>query len=79
MNNSIQQSYGQEADAWLDTIYKAFKATTTEEKIKVLEEMMGPKKSNYYAVGGQVTAEMKLGSLEYEFLESRRKITLELA
>lgn len=71
-----QKSYGREADEFLAEQYKSFGATTTQEKIKVLEEKFLGTESNFYAFGGSLTDEMRLGCLEYDFLEQMGKITV---
>ena len=77
MNASQTKSYGAEGDAFLADFYGAEKDTA--KKIIMLERRLGQPPSNYYAFGGSLTPEMKLGCLEYEFLEQNGKITLELA
>jgi hypothetical protein len=72
-----KKSFGEKADAYLHDFYKSCGADTTPQKITVLELKLG--KSNFYAYGGKVTDEMKLGSLEYDFLEQRGLIKLEYA
>jgi hypothetical protein len=71
------KSYGQEGDAFLAEFYGEVK--DTPQKIIMLERGLGEPPSNYYAFGGSLTDEMKLGCLEYEFLERNNKIVLELA
>ena len=71
------KSYGREADIFLAEFYGG--EEDTAKKITMLERRLGQPPSNYYAFGGTVTDEIKLGCLEYEFLEQNNKITLELA
>ena len=73
------KSYGAEADTFLAEFYKSFEADTTQKKIALLESKFLGADSNFYAFGGDLTDEMKLGCLEYEFLEQMGKITLVLA
>jgi hypothetical protein len=77
MNAGQTKSYGEVGDAFLAEFYGGEK--TTAEKITMLERRLAQPPSNYYAFGGDLTDEMKLGCLEYEFLEQNDKITLELA
>ena len=72
------KSFGPEADAYLDSFYKSCGAETTQQRIIVLEMKLGTQ-SNFYAYGGNPTDEMKLGSLEYDFLEQHNLITLDYA
>jgi hypothetical protein len=69
------KSYGKEADAFLAELYESCGAETTQQKLNVLELRLG-KDSNFYAFGGALTDEMKLGCLEYDLLEQANKITL---
>lgn len=75
------KSFGAEADAYLAEFYNSVGAKTIQEKINVLSIKLGEEStpSNYYAFGGNLTDDMKLGCLEYEFLEQAGKITLVLA
>ncbi len=72
-----KKSFGAVADAYLSKFYESCGADTTQQKITVLELKLG--KSNFYAYGGKVTDEMKLGSLEYDLLEQNKLIELEYA
>ena len=80
MHNATK-SFGPEADAYLREFYKKVGAEKTQEKLNALVLKLGQEaaNSNYYAYNGKVTDEMKLGCLEYEFLEREEKITLVLA
>ena len=73
-----RKSFGPDADAHLDAFYRSCGAETTQQRIKVLEMKLGIG-SNFYAYDGNVTDEMKLGSLEYDFLEQVGLITIEYA
>ena len=73
------KTYGVSADAYLARFYKSCGAETTQQKINVLELKLGQEPSNYYAYGGTLTDEMKLGCLEYDFLDRAGEITLVLA
>ncbi|MGD0260655.1 MAG: hypothetical protein ABSD29_12620 [Verrucomicrobiota bacterium] len=73
------KSYGKAADAYLKDFYKSYGAENTQQKIKVLEANLGQQPSNYYALGGRLTDEMKLGCLEYDYLSQMGKIELVLA
>lgn len=73
-NAPEQKSFVEKADAFLIEFYKSCGAESPHQKITVLELKLG--KSNFYAYGGQVTDEMKLGSLEYDFLERQGLIEL---
>jgi hypothetical protein len=69
--------FGAEADAALSKFYHDAKAEIIADKIKALEsELGGP--ANYYAFGGTVSDEMKLGCLEYEYLSLRDLVDLVL-
>jgi hypothetical protein len=72
------KTYGAEADNFLEDFYKSCGAETTQQKIAVLQLKVGAD-SNFYAFGGALTDEMKLGCLEYDYLEQSNKITLVLA
>jgi hypothetical protein len=76
---AARKSYGNEADIFLADIYRSFDADTTPKKIELLESKFLGGGSNFYAFGGDLTEDMKLGCLEYEFLEQMGKITLVLA
>lgn len=78
--NDIMNPNGQfsaEAEQHLQAIYAAGGAHTTEKKIEVLNSKLGGT-ANFYAAGGCLTPEMKLGCLEYEYLESQGLIALTL-
>lgn len=77
----MTKSFGTEADAYLKKFYDSVGAVKTPEKINALLLKLGEEsaQSNYYAFGGNLTDEMKLGCLEYEFLEQEGQITLVLA
>lgn len=70
-----QYRFSKEADALLDAKYTERDATTTPLKIATLEIELGGT-FNYYAFGGEINDEMKLTSLEYEYLERMGKIEL---
>lgn len=73
------KSYGTVADAFLTEFYKSYGAETTQQKLKVLVANLGQQPSNYYALGGSLNDEMKLGCLEYDYLNQMGKIELVLA
>ena len=83
MENSVnnQKTFGEKADAYLAAFYTTVGAVSTPQKITALLLKLGEEsgQSNYYAFGGNLTEEMKLGCLEYEFLEKEDQITLVLA
>jgi hypothetical protein len=66
------------AESHLSTLYGGFGATTTEQKITVLKTYVEGQAS-YYALGGEVSQEMILGCLEYEYLSNLGLIELVLA
>jgi hypothetical protein len=78
-NQNPSKSYGEAADAFLAEFYRSYGAETTQQKMKVLEANLGQLPSNYYALGGSLNDEMKLGCLEYDFLNQSGKIELVLA
>lgn len=58
--------FNQKADKELDRVY--FDCPDTKSKIKKLDEILGGQ-SNFYAFpNGEITDDMKLGCLEYEYL-----------
>ena len=71
-----------EADEALESLYTSVGALTVEHKINALklkmndETLGGP---NFYAFGGEVSQDMILGCLEYEYLSERNLIALDLA
>ncbi len=71
--------YTLEADKALEELYSAAnQAVTTLEKIEALECAL-QENSNYYAFGGEMSEDIKLGCLEYEYLSNRGLIELLLA
>ena len=78
MQSTPQKSYGPAGDRELGDLYGSFGATTAQQKIKVLEAKLG-QSCNYYAFGGQLNDDMKLGALEYDYLSGIGKIELVLA
>jgi hypothetical protein len=71
--------YNEEADQALENLYVAANnAVETADKIRALEKAL-QENSNYYAFGGVMTDDMKLGCLEYEYLSSKGLIELVLA
>jgi hypothetical protein len=59
--------YTAQADAALSSLYQLRGADTTQQKIVILQDHLGS--SNFYALGGEINDEMKLGCLEYDYLE----------
>lgn len=75
----ITTRYNKEADKALNALYAAANhAVETSDKIRALEKAL-QEKSNYYAFGGIITEDVKLGCLEYEYLSSKELIELVLA
>lgn len=72
------KTFGEEADSYLQKFYDSVGANTVQQKLALLEIKLGGTR-NYYAFGGPVTDEMKVGCLEYELLERENLITLVLA
>lgn len=68
-----------EADAFLNALYSSFGAVSIEQKINVLQTKLKEEASQYFGFGGEVSQEMILGCLEYEYLSSEGKIDLTLA
>jgi hypothetical protein len=60
--------FGKSVDEYLAAFYAVSKAQTTAEKIGLLQAKLGGT-FNFYALGGEVTDDMKLTCLEYEYLE----------
>lgn len=73
------KSFGEEADRFLAHYYDCYNAETTEQKIALLERELGQGPSNHFVYVGSINEEMKLGCLEYDFLEIKGKLTLVLA
>ena len=75
------KTFGPKGDAYLANFYNSIGAKTTQQKLNVLSIRLGEDitQSHYYALGGNLTDEMKLGCLEYEFLEQAGQIELVLA
>lgn len=69
--------FTEQADAFLRDTYKTVGAETTGEKINLLNLKLGGP-SNFYGLGGEVTEEMQLGCLEYDFLSQKGKLQLTL-
>ena len=67
--------FSPEADEFLKLFYAKVGAITVGQKIEVLTLKLGP--SNFYAFGGEVTDEMRLGCLEYELLLQEGLLQLE--
>ena len=74
---SQPKRYNTEADAALDELYGSARADTTQDKIRALESIQGT--ANFYAFGGVLTDDMRLGCLEYEYLSEKGLIELVLA
>ncbi len=71
--------FNEKADAELERVYRQAEACSTEAKIGALNEILGGE-ANFYPFGdGQVSNEMKLGCLEYEYLGNIGLIDLVLA
>ena|SRR5450631_2762053 len=72
-------SFGTEAENFLKEFYKSVGAETAAQKVTLLQikldDALGGT-ANFYALGGEVSDAMKLGCLEYEFLERLGKIPL---
>lgn len=69
--------YNERADEALEELYNSVGAQTTSHKINVIERELGGI-HNFYAFGGDECDEAKLGCLEYEYLNQRELIELEL-
>jgi len=70
--------FDREADKALRDLYGKYGSDqTTEQKIHILEDILG--KSHFYATGGDVPYEAKLACLEYEWLALKQLIQLDLA
>lgn len=70
--------YNEKADEALNKLYLAGNATSTDQRIEVIETAL-QERANFYAFGGELTPEMKLGCLEYEYLGRKGLIELTLA
>jgi len=68
MERAEASKFGKTADDYLVAFYALCKAQTTASKIVLLQDKLGGT-FNFYALGGEVTDEMKLTCLEYEYLE----------
>ncbi|MCP5520652.1 MAG: hypothetical protein H7A46_03795 [Verrucomicrobiales bacterium] len=55
---------------FLQQVYASVGAASTSEKLTLLTNYLGGE-PNFYAMGGAMTEEMKLGCLEYEYLENQ--------
>jgi len=66
---TIKRDFGQKGNAYLVEFYEKYGSTTTEHKLNLLKKLMGDR--YFYAVGGEVDDEMRLGSYEYDFLMQR--------
>jgi hypothetical protein len=75
---SRAKSYGNAGDKFLADLYASVGATSVEQKINVLLMNLDGE-FNFYAMGGEVTSEIKLACLEHEILEREGKIELTLA
>jgi hypothetical protein len=72
------KSFGAEGDQYLADFYTRFGAATAQQKMNaLLTELHGS--PLFYAMGGEVTEDMKLACLEYDFLDKSGKIKLVLA
>lgn len=73
-----RSTLGKNADNYLEAFYKVKNAQSVQEKITLLKGKLGGT-FNFYALGGDITDEMKLACLEYEYLERMGVIDLVLA
>jgi hypothetical protein len=73
-----QAKFNANADACLAKLYTPVGASTTEQKIHVLERELGGQ-FNFYALGGNIDDDMKLACLEYEYLERMGQVELVFA
>jgi|GEM_PF-4100031 len=79
MSIEKRAKFNEKADAELDRVYREAAACSTEAKIEALNKILGGE-ANFYSFGdGQVSNEMKLGCLEYEYLGNIGLIELVLA
>jgi hypothetical protein len=67
--------FSDEADKALTVFYAESHAATAGQKIVALEAVLGGP-SNFYGFGGEVSDDMKLGCLEYEYLSIRGLVEL---
>jgi len=70
--------FNPQADACLEELYASVGAVTTAQKITILQKELGGD-FNFQAFGGVVNDQMKLGCLEYDYLERAGKIDVVLA
>lgn len=77
-HNHNTSTFGKDADEYLAAFYKLKDAKSTEDKIDLLKGKLGGT-FNFYALGGEITDDMKLACLEYEYLERMGIIDLVLA
>lgn len=78
MHDSKKVRFNSKADTALAELYHSVGAKTAEEKANAIKLAMGGD-FTHYAAGGQVSDEMILGCLEYEYLSNAGLIDLVLA
>jgi hypothetical protein len=76
--NGTPFRFNEEADQCLGELYASVGATEAFQKINTLQKELGGNFS-FHALGGNVSEEMKLACLEYEYLERVGKINVVLA
>ena len=67
--------FNKEADACLEDLYKSVGAVTPARKLVILQKEVGGD-FNFQAFGGELNEEIRLGCLEYEYLERMGKIEI---
>ena len=77
MNLTTVFRYNQMADAALNNLYESVGADSIAQKITVLDLKLGGS-HEFYAFGGETSEEIRLGCLEYEFLNQEGLIELTL-
>ncbi len=70
--------YNEDADAELERLYNSVGAETPAQKFNALILALGVDEGNWHGFGGEVTDEMKQGALEYEYLEGKGLIEVQL-
>jgi hypothetical protein len=69
--------FEKDAEEFLEKFYLAYKVVSTPDKIDLLQKELGGGTFNFYGFGeGELTDDMKLACLEYDFLERKGKISL---
>lgn len=77
MNTHHKPKYNAKADEALERLYTSARAVSIGDKIRALESIQGT--ANFYAFGGELNDDMRLGCLEYEYLGEQDLIELVLA